>query len=161
MIVEPNEIKWVLVDEGQKVGLTSGCFDLLHFYHLHYFQRCSAHCDILVVGVDSDDLVKTNKGAFPAVPEYHRAAMVAALRCVDVVYIQRSLNDLVKAGESADFLFKNEPKIYGTDIVGAETAELVLIEDVVEVQSTTALKNKIREEPLKSSPKPPPRPKGP
>lgn len=38
---------------GKIVGLTSGCFDLVHFYHLHYLERCKAHCDFLIVGVDA------------------------------------------------------------------------------------------------------------
>jgi hypothetical protein len=69
--------------------------------------------------------------------------MIAALRCVDVVFTLRSLDDLKIAGESADFLFKNGQTIYGQPVIGAETAELVVIEDVIEVQSTTALKQKI------------------
>lgn len=145
MIVEPKELPFVTILDGQKVGLTSGCFDLLHYYHLHYLTRCHALCDVLIVGVDSDDMVKKNKGSYPAVPEYHRVAMVAALRCVDVVFSLRNLDDLKKAGEKADFLFKNEPTIYGNAIVGAETAKLVIVEDVEEVQSTTALKTKIIE----------------
>ena len=145
MIVEPKEIRFVKTLDGQRVGLTSGCFDLLHFYHLHYLQRCSALCDVLIVGVDADDVVKENKGQFPAIPEYHRVAMVAALRCVDVVFTLRNLNDLVIAGKSAEFLFKNGVQIYGQEIVGAETAKLVIVEDVSEVQSTTALKDKIRQ----------------
>lgn len=143
MIVEPKEIKFVKILENQKVGVTSGCFDLLHFYHYHYLARCHAMCDVLIVGVDSDDLVKKNKGRFPAVPEYHRAQMVAALRCVDVVYIQRSLKDLLIATESANYLFKNSPQIYGEHVIGTENAELIIVEDIQEVQSTTALKHKI------------------
>lgn len=145
MIVEPKEIKFVKTLDGQKVGVTSGCFDLLHFYHYHYLARCHALCDVLIVGVDSDDFVKKNKGQFPAIPEYHRAQMVAALRCVDVVYIQRSLKDLITATELADYIFKNSPQIYGEHVVGTEHAELVIVEDIQEVQSTTALKLKISE----------------
>jgi len=43
------------------VGITSGCFDLTHNYHLNYFLRCRRLCDILIVGVDSDDLVRKTK----------------------------------------------------------------------------------------------------
>lgn len=144
MIVEPKEIKNILVRDEQTVGLTSGCFDLVHYYHLHYLLRCHAKCDVLIVGVDSDDMVKENKGQFPAVPEYHRAAMIAAMRCVDAVFILRSLDDLRLAGMKANYLFKNGETIYGQKIVGAETAKLIIIEDVIEVQSTTALKDKIK-----------------
>lgn len=146
MIVDPKEIKWVGKDPSQTVGVTSGCFDLLHFYHSHYLKRCHAHCDVLIVGVDSDDLVKKNKGKFPAIPEYHRAQMIADLRHVDAVFILRSLDDLLLACDHVDYLYKNSPKIYGTDVIGADRAELVIIEDVIEVQSSTALKKKIADE---------------
>jgi len=144
MIVEPKEIPYVKILDGQTVGLTSGCFDLLHFYHLNYLLRCKARCDVLIVGVDADDVVQENKGKAPANPEYHRAAMLAALDCVDVVFVLRSLDDLVKAGDHADFLFKNNPTIYGQEVVGTQRAELVIVPDVEEVTSTTALKDKIR-----------------
>ncbi len=146
MIVEPKEIRRIGKDKDQKVGVTSGCFDLLHFYHSHYLKRCHAHCDVLIVGVDSDDLVKKNKGRFPAIPEYHRAQMIADLRHVDAVFILRSLDDLLLACDFADYLYKNSPKIYGTDVIGADRAELVIMEDVIEVQSSTALKKKIADE---------------
>jgi len=143
MIVDPKEIRRIGLDQGQKVGVTSGCFDLLHFYHSHYLKRCHAHCDVLIVGVDSDDLVKKNKGQFPSIPEYHRAQMIADLRHVDAVFILRSLDDLILACGFADYIYKNAPQIYGQDVIGADICELVIIEDVIEVQSSTALKTKI------------------
>lgn len=145
MIVQPKEIKNVLFKPGQIVGLTSGCFDLPHFYHLQYLQRCAAQCDVLIVGVDADDLILAQKGKAPAMPEHQRTAMIAALRCVDVVFTLRNLKDLQLAGTSAHVLFKNNPQIYGQPIIGAETATLVIIPDIQEIQSTTELKQKIRD----------------
>lgn len=143
MIVEPNEIKHIKGISDGPSGVTSGCFDLLHFYHLHYLLRCKAECDVLIVGVDSDELVKKNKGNYPAVPEYHRVAMIAALRCVDVAFILRSLDDLKMVTNGTHFLFRNSNQVYGSEVIKSD-AELVIIEDVEEVQSTSALKQKIR-----------------
>lgn len=141
MITTPTELN-TMVHQG-KVGLTSGCFDLLHFYHLHYLVRCKAQCDYLVVGVDSDDLLTEFKAKAANVPEYHRAAMVEALKCVDAVFIMRSLADFGKATECANVVFKNSDILYGRPIIGA-SGKLVVIPDVVEVTSTTALVEKIR-----------------
>ena len=143
MIVQPKEIKNIKIHEGQTVGLTSGCFDLPHFYHLQYLQRCAAQCDVLIVGVDADDLILAQKGKAPAMPEHQRTAMIAALRCVDAVFTLRNLKDLKLAGQTAHFLFKNNPQIYGQPIIGAETAKLIIIPDIQEIQSTTELKQKI------------------
>lgn len=136
-----------------RTGLTSGCFDLLHFHHLHYLERCRAECGFLVVGVDSDALLRQNKGKDPVIPEYHRAAMVAALRCVDAVFILRNtdqFSDLVRGvglhGPWFDVIFKNSPEIYGKPIVGLEASDprLTIVPDVHDISSTTGIVEKIR-----------------
>jgi len=77
-----------------KIGLTSGCFDLVHYMHLVYLERCRRLCDVLVVGVDSDDLVRRVKGPKrPMIPEVQRQAMVNALKCVDATFIMGSVED--------------------------------------------------------------------
>ena len=45
------------------VGLTTGVFDLFHLGHSRYLEACRRMCDILVVGVDDDELARTNKGS--------------------------------------------------------------------------------------------------
>lgn len=45
-----------------KVGLTNGCFDLLHDGHFHYLARCKEGCDYLIVAINSDASVRRNKG---------------------------------------------------------------------------------------------------
>lgn len=142
MIILPSEIRNLALD-GRVVGLTSGCFDLLHFHHLHYLERCKAECDFLIVGVDSDMLLQSFKQKDPCVPEYHRTAMVAALRCVDAAFTMRSLAQFQLVSGSAVKVFKNKPELYGQPIIGA-AHKLVLIPDVVETSSTTALVEKIR-----------------
>jgi cytidyltransferase-like protein len=49
-------------EEGYIVGMTSGVFDVIHAGHLLYLKECRKHCDILVVGVDSNDVVQMTKG---------------------------------------------------------------------------------------------------
>lgn len=52
MIITRKEIPFVNIQD-KVVGVTSGCFDLFHFYHLRYLERCKALCGFLIVGVDS------------------------------------------------------------------------------------------------------------
>jgi cytidyltransferase-like protein len=45
------------------IGYTSGTFDLLHEGHRNYLRGCREKCDLLVVGVDEDAMVRKNKGS--------------------------------------------------------------------------------------------------
>lgn len=144
MIIRRNEVhKLDLTDKV--VGLTSGCFDLLHFYHLRYLEKCRAQCDFLIVGVDSDMLIGKNKNKTPMIPEHHRMAMVDALKCVDAVFQMDDIRNIEDFYPIANKVFKNSPVIYGRKVeIPSGEAELVIIPDIEEVYSTTALINKIR-----------------
>lgn len=52
----------LLKRKGFTVGLTNGCFDLLHEGHRHLFKECLKHCDILFVAINDDESVKALKG---------------------------------------------------------------------------------------------------
>ncbi len=74
----------------QRIVATNGCFDLLHFGHVSYLQRAKKLGDLLIVGLNSDASCRQLKGpARPLVPERQRAAVLAALACVDAVVIFR------------------------------------------------------------------------
>lgn len=144
MIIRRNEVHKLDLT-GKVVGLTSGCFDLLHFYHLRYLEKCRAQCDFLIVGVDSDMLIGKNKNKTPMIPEHHRMAMVDALKCVDAVFQMDDIRNIEDFYPIANKVFKNSPVIYGRKVeIPSGEAELVIIPDIEEVYSTTALINKIR-----------------
>ncbi len=75
--------------QQQRVVFTNGCFDLMHIGHIRYLQAARNLGDVLVVGVNSDNSVRTlNKGTDrPIVPDAQRAEVLAALACVDYVVI--------------------------------------------------------------------------
>lgn len=71
---------------GQKIVFTNGCFDVLHFGHVHYLLQAKKLGDILVIGLNSDDSVRRLKGPTrPINGENERAFVLAALVCVDYV----------------------------------------------------------------------------
>jgi rfaE bifunctional protein nucleotidyltransferase chain/domain len=73
---------------GRAVVFTNGCFDLLHRGHVDYLQRARCLGDALVVGLNGDASVHRLKGAGrPILAEADRAAVLAALRAVDVVVV--------------------------------------------------------------------------
>jgi rfaE bifunctional protein nucleotidyltransferase chain/domain len=72
----------------QKIVFTNGCFDVLHFGHVHYLLQAKELGDILVVGLNSDDSVRRLKGpSRPINGEKERAFVLAALTCVDYVVV--------------------------------------------------------------------------
>ncbi len=73
---------------GQRTVFTNGCFDLLHVGHVTYLGEAASLGDILFVGVNSDQSVSKLKGpARPVIGQADRAAMLAALGCVDYVIV--------------------------------------------------------------------------
>src|SRR5688500_5497025 len=71
---------------GRTVVHCHGCFDIVHPGHIQHLQFARSLGDVLVVSVSADRHV--NKGAArPLIPDDLRAASVAALQCVDCVYV--------------------------------------------------------------------------
>lgn len=72
----------------RKIVFTNGCFDVLHFGHVHYLLQAKELGDILVVGLNSDDSVRRLKGPTrPINGEKERAFVLASLACVDYVIV--------------------------------------------------------------------------
>ncbi len=67
-----------------KTVLTYGTFDLFHIGHLRLLERARALGDRLIVAISSDEF-NAVKGKKATVSYADRAAIVAALRCVDAV----------------------------------------------------------------------------
>jgi D-beta-D-heptose 7-phosphate kinase/D-beta-D-heptose 1-phosphate adenosyltransferase len=101
---------------GLRVGFTNGVFDLLHRGHLHSLEEAKRRVDRLVVGVNSDASVKRLKGPDrPVQDESARAAVLAALRFVDLVVLfgEDTPEELIHAIRP-DVIFK------GGDYAGTE-----------------------------------------
>jgi glycerol-3-phosphate cytidylyltransferase len=71
--------------------VTFGTFDVFHAGHLRLLERAAALGDELLVGVSSDELNLAKKGRAPVYRLDDRMAIVAALRCVHGVFVERSL----------------------------------------------------------------------
>lgn len=71
--------------------ITFGTFDVFHAGHLRMIERAGSLGERLVVGVSSDALNESKKGRLPVFPEDERLAIVAALKPVDQVFVEESL----------------------------------------------------------------------
>lgn len=77
-------------DQGLKIVLTSGAFDIFHIGHAEYLKKAKEMGDLLIVGIDSDEKLRMRKGPNrPVVPEMERASILAHLRHVDVLVLKQ------------------------------------------------------------------------
>lgn len=83
-----------LKKDGYKIVLTQGVWDLIHEGHARYLQKAKSFGDILIVGVDTDKVVKDRKGpSRPIVPEKERVKMISHLKHVDLIVMKESNTD--------------------------------------------------------------------
>ena len=135
---------------GKKVVFTNGCFDLLHPGHIKSLETARGLGDVLIVGINSDESVRTLKGeGRPVVPERERAEILASLESVDAVVIFDELTpQRVVAKLLPDVLVKGGDwpgnQIVGREEVEAAGGRVVLVE-VVEGYSTSEMLKRIRE----------------
>jgi D-glycero-beta-D-manno-heptose 1-phosphate adenylyltransferase len=77
-----------LRQEGKKVALANGIFDLFHVGHVRYLEGAKDLADVLVVAVNSDASARKIKGeGRPIYPEQERSELVASLQAVDFVIL--------------------------------------------------------------------------
>jgi len=77
--------------EIMKRIITFGTFDLFHIGHVRILERARALGDYLIVGVSTDQLNYSKKQKFPVFPESDRMAIIHALKVVDLVFPEESL----------------------------------------------------------------------
>lgn len=76
------------------IGYTTGVFDMFHIGHLNILRRAKEQCDILIVGVTTDELCIKRKGKAPVICERDRAQIVGAICYVDSVVMQENMDKL-------------------------------------------------------------------
>mgnify|MGYP002362059564 FL=1 len=133
---------------GDRIVFTNGCFDILHYGHLHYLSAARDLGERLVIGLNSADSVSRLKGPNrPINDELTRTHLLAALEVVDAVIlfgadtplelIQLIQPDiLVKGGD-----WKPE-QIIGSEIVLAKGGQVLSL-PFVQGYSTTNIEQKI------------------
>ncbi len=71
-----------------RIGYAAGGFDLFHIGHLNLLRHAREHCDELVAGVVSDEMLREVKGVEPVIPTLERVEIVRAIRWVDRVHVE-------------------------------------------------------------------------
>jgi D-beta-D-heptose 7-phosphate kinase/D-beta-D-heptose 1-phosphate adenosyltransferase len=134
---------------GDSVVFTNGCFDILHAGHIRLLHAAAGEGQRLVVGLNSDSSVKRIKGAHrPILPQQDRAALLAALGCVDMVVIFEEDTPLALIEA-----LKPDVLVKGADyareaVVGHELVEgwggKVILTPLIENLSTTGIVERVK-----------------
>lgn len=77
-----------------KIGYTTGVFDMFHIGHLNILRRAKEQCEMLIVGVTTDQLCLDRKKKMPIISEQDRMAVVEAIRYVDKVVPQADMDKI-------------------------------------------------------------------
>ncbi len=136
-------------NDGLTIVFTNGCFDILHYGHLHYLAAARDLGDRLVVGLNSVASVSRLKGAHrPLNDELTRQYLLAALSFIDaiVVFEEDTPIELIKRVKPTILVKGGDytlDQIVGADIV-IENGGQVMSLPFVEGYSTTNLEQKIK-----------------
>ncbi len=129
---------------GLTVGVTNGCFDLLHPGHVSLIRQAAGSCDRLILALNTDTSVRRLKGpSRPVQNETARATVIGALKGVAAVVLfdEETPYELIAALQP-DLLVKGsdytEDQVVGADIVRAGGGKILLAQ-LVAGQSTTRL----------------------
>ncbi len=98
-----------------KIGYTTGVFDLFHIGHLNILKKSKELCEFLIVGVSTDELVKSYKHKSPAIAYNERVAIVEAIRYVDKVVPQKTRDKMAAYDK-----YKFDAMFVGDDWKGSE-----------------------------------------
>ena len=108
-----------LRQEGKRIVLCHGTFDLLHIGHIRHLQNARDKGDILITTVTGDSYV--NKGPDrPVFPEHLRSENLAALACVDFVAVNQAPTavNIIPMIKPDAYIKGQEYKVSSDDLTG-------------------------------------------
>ena len=134
-----------LRSKGKKIVFTNGCFDLLHAGHVKYLEVAKSFGDILILGLNSDQSVKSLKGPKrPINSESDRSFIIAALEVVDYVVIFDEVTpyNLIKSIKPHILVKGSDYK--GKEVAGEEIVDELILVDFIEGKSSSQIIEKIK-----------------
>jgi D-beta-D-heptose 7-phosphate kinase/D-beta-D-heptose 1-phosphate adenosyltransferase len=118
-----SQLATTLRAKGKRIVTTNGSFDILHNGHLYILNEARQRGDVLIVGLNSDASVRSNKGPDrPIVSERRRAEMLLALRMVDYVHVFDEPDPIAFIRELNPDVHVNGSE-YGEDCIESETVK--------------------------------------
>lgn len=139
-----------LHESGKRIVFTNGCFDILHVGHVRYLAAARSEGDVLVVGLNSDESVKTIKPENrPIINQDQRAEVLAGLSSVDYITIFNEPDPLILIQAlTPDILVKGadwgEEDIIGADVVKANGGKVVRVSVVPDISTSRIIQRIVK-----------------
>ncbi len=128
-----------------KVVWTNGCFDLLHEGHVRLLNFAKSSGDYLVVGVNSDRMIREMKGLDrPIYSENQRVFLLQNIRAVDEVVLfdsQQMLDTIIKDISPRSIIVGSDYK--DKEVIGSNYCDNVLFFDRISNISTSRTLDRI------------------
>ncbi len=120
----------MLREQGKRVVLCHGTFDLMHTGHIRYLQRARQEGDVLLVTVTGDAYVNKGPGR-PVFNEQLRVENLAALACVDFVAINHAVSAVEALHQVRPNIYAkgSEYRSHGDDVTGNISLEQKAVEE--------------------------------
>ncbi|MEW5769664.1 MAG: PfkB family carbohydrate kinase [Pseudomonadota bacterium] len=117
-------------EQGKRVVLCHGTFDLMHTGHIRYLQRSRNEGDVLFVTVTGDAYVNKGPGR-PVFNQNLRAESLAALQCVDLVAINPDYTAInpIRMIRPDVYAKGSEYRSHGDDVTGNIVLEINAVEE--------------------------------
>ncbi len=137
-------------EKKYKIGYTTGVFDMFHVGHLNILKKAKEQCDILIVGVTTDELCFERKNKYPVICQEDRMEIISAIKYVDMVVKQSDMDKfsaVKKYNVNAVFVGSDWKGTPSWDKYEKEFAKLgceVIYLDHTEGISSTMLREKIK-----------------
>ena len=120
---------------------TSGCFDILHRGHIELFRYAKSLGDELVVGIDSDEKIRLDKGKKRPINDLqYRMTMLQSIKYIDKVIpfdTTKELRDTVKWYRPNIIVMGSDWK--NKEVIGEDYAEKLIFFERVGNYSTTKM----------------------
>ena len=120
-----------------KLVFTNGCFDIIHRGHIELLKYAKSFGDKLIVGLNSDESVKSLKGPNrPIQNQEDRKSILEAIRWVDevVIFEEETPINLIKSIKPNIIVKGGDYKV--SEVVGHKLAEVKIFE-LIDGLSTT------------------------
>ena len=125
-----------------RIIFTNGCFDIIHRGHVELLKFCKTLGDKVIVGINSDKSIKTNKGdKRPINNQSDRLSILESIRYVDevIIFDETTPHEIIKRIKP-DVIVKGGDYL-PEEVIGKDLAEVIIFNFIDGYSTTNIVKS--------------------